>query len=358
MVKLPGFLLVLWIIGLCHATHAQQFRLETRGNFGFIIPHRVGVSHLIKGHVRSGELSIEKETSGDKFWQYKWRYPRVGLTYFFADLANPSQLGYAMALFPHIKFPVYSSNRFNTSIRVGGGLGYVTKRFDPVDNYKNVMVGSSMNIVANIVGECSYKISNRVSASAGLGFMHYSNGAFTIPNLGINIPSVTAAVNYRIGSEIVRIAPDSIPEPDKYAFMAYGTFGLKENYPISSNKFPVFAATAELSRQFGYRSRLITNLDVFHNRALRPSATEQGLSADINITQVGFMVGYGLVVDRLTMVVGQGIYAVAKYKEDGQFYHRLGVTYMASKRLGLRWMLKTHFFKADCFEFGLGYRIL
>lgn len=336
------------------------FNIGIRGHYGFIIPHRVGMENLIQGHVKAGEISMEKQTSGNKSWQKSWKYPIVGFCFYGADLANRKELGYSLAVFPYLKFSPINQNRFRLSIRVGGGFGYVTKRFDTESNYKNVLIGSHANIIANLVGEAQWKLSDRIWISAGLGFMHYSNGAFRVPNLGINVPSMNAEFNYRIGQNPQRTIPsDTIPSV-KYSATAFGSFGLKENYPVGSEKFPVYNLSLQFNRHFGYRSKIILMVDVFQNTSLEQRMSQDSVSYNgpTDITQIGFMLAYGMVVDKLTITVGQGIYARTKYKGDTHFYHRVGVTYDLTKRIGLRWMLKTHFFKADCFEFGIGYRFL
>ncbi|GAB5538236.1 MAG: hypothetical protein Salg2KO_03390 [Salibacteraceae bacterium] len=345
----------------CWNDSYSQLTLEARQHRGFIIPHRVGVENLIQGHVNSTELSLEKQVFGEKHWHHVWRFPRVGAAFYYADLANPQQLGFSTALFPYIKFRAVGSDRVRFNIRVGGGIGYLSKTFDVEDNYKNVMIGSHLNIVANLIGDLEVDLTQRLSMSGGLGFMHYSNGAFKIPNLGINIPSSTIGLNYRFGERpTMQENLDSIPDAPKYQGVVFGSFGLKENYPIGGVKYPVYAVTLELSKYFGYRSKVIGMVDGFYNTSLnqRLKADSIAVQSDFDIAQLGFMLGYGLVVDRLTMTVGQGVYLRTKYKGDSQFYHRIGVSYLLTNRIAVRWMLKTHFFKADSFEFGIGYRFL
>lgn len=339
---------------------SAQYSIEAKAHYGFVIPHRHGVDNLIKGHVKALELNGEKQTSGLKHWHHQWNLPKVGVSFYGADLGNPSQLGYSFALFPYIRFSTTESRKLVFQIKLGSGLGYVSKAFNPDNNHKNVLIGSRFNIVANVLGETRYRISKSLTASAGFSLMHYSNGAYKVPNLGINIPSLSLGLDYAFNRTNSQDPIDSLLKKGRFEGIVYGTFGIKENYPIGGKKYTVFGLATEVSKYFGYRSKVSGTFDLFYNPAIIPR-DDPGPSTFgdyIATSQQGFMLSYAMVIDRLSLSVGQGIYFRSKYPLESQFYHRIGASYNVNKRIALRWILKTHFFKADNFEIGVGYRFL
>ena len=350
------------ILTLLTATaHSQQNGLsaELRPQYGFIIPHRDGLKNLIQGHVKEGEVLVERQTTGSKHWEKAWLLPRVGLGLFVADLGNPRQLGWSTALYPYIRFKVNGGKNVRLNYRLGAGVGYISKVFDEETNYKNVMIGSHLNMVASMVGELEIDVTERLRTSFGFGLTHYSNGAFTIPNLGLNIPAISLGLNYNFKTNLLndRVVVD--PPIEKYGIIVYGLAGLKENYPVGSRKYGSYSLSADFYKRFGYRSRLVGTLDFFYNTSLKPRMIEEGMSVknEFEVMQQGFMLSYQVLINRVAVVVGNGVYLNSKFKDDGLFYHRIGVQYKLNDKWVARWTLKTHLFRADHFEMGFGYRL-
>jgi hypothetical protein len=339
---------------------SAQYSLEAKAHFGFVIPHRNGVDNLIQDHVQGLEINLEKQTSGLKHWHHQWNLPKVGLSFYGADLGNPKQLGYSFSLFPYIKFSTSEDRRLMFQLKMGSGIGYVTKAFDPDENHKNVMIGSRGNISAGITGETRYQFSKNLSASAGLSLMHYSNASYKVPNLGINLPSISLGLDYAFNRIETQDPIDSLLKKGRFEGVIYGTFGLKENYPIGRKKYPIFGVSTQVSKYFGYRSKVSGTFDIFYNTSIIPQDEPQpsSLGEMVSATAQGFMLSYGMNIDKLSLSFGQGIYIRSKYSIDSSFYHRIAASYVLNNRIALRWVVKTHFFKADNFEIGIGYRFL
>ena len=354
---------IIWLVLLTLGVGLEmqgQYSFEGRGHFGFVIPHRSGVDNLILDHVRSFELNAEKETSGNKHWHHQWNFPSVGVHFYAGDLGNPAQLGYCYSLLPYIRFSSDQSRRVMFQLKMGSGIGFVTKAFDPVTNHKNVMIGSRFNISANATGEIKVRISDRSSISTGVTFVHFSNASYKVPNLGINVPSLGLGYTYDM-HRLPRTNPaDSLMAKGGFEGIVYGTIGIKENYPISSTKFVIYNLSTEVSKRFGYRSKLTAAFDLFYNPSIIPRdiGPPDGLGEMISASQQGVIISYGMVIDKLSLTLGQGIYLRSKYDVESQFYHRICASYLVHKRVALRWCVKTHFFKADNFELGIGYRFL
>ncbi len=63
-----------------------------------------------------------------------------------------------------------------------------------------------------------------------------------------------------------------------------------------------------------------------------------------------------MTLDKFQIAVGLGIYLKDEYNADDQFYHRVGFRYFVNKNFYLNLTLKSHWAKADYFEYGLGIR--
>lgn len=73
----------------------------------------------------------------------------------------------------------------------GWGIAYDTKTF--YENSDNIYIGSHLNYAIRF--ECMYsrKMNEHININTSVKYMHYSNGAFVLPNRGIN------SVSYKLG---------------------------------------------------------------------------------------------------------------------------------------------------------------
>lgn len=357
-------LLFLAIYGFSPLIPAQEsgnfsFSPEGKIHYGFIIPHRTGMKNLITGHVKALEINYDIPTYGKKEWEQIYNYPTWGLSCFIADLGNPVQLGFATGLFPYVNFPKIKTERFRFSYHVGWGLGYVSKAFDRTENYKNTIIGSNMNAIISLGLESELKVSGRLSANAGMSFTHFSNGAFTVPNLGINIPSVNLGISYLAGNPNQEFRRDSIGKPKKnYEVSFIFSGGLKSVYPLgNTKKYPAFSFSTTFGTFRSQKNRLVAGMDVFYNTALFDyfQRAEIPVSGKWEMIQPGVSLNYIATVSRINIIIGMGTYIYSRYTFDGKYYHRIGMRYRINEHLFANLTLKSHFFKADFSEWGIGY---
>lgn len=358
-------LLFFIVLFLSHTTTAQQekdysFNLETKAHYGFIIPHRTGMKNLILGHVKALEINYDIPTYGKKEWERLYNFPTWGLSYYFADLANPRELGFATGLFPYINFSSIKRNKFQFNYHLGWGIGYISKSFDRKENYKNTVIGSKLNAIIGLGMEAEWNISKRVSASMGISLTHFSNGAFTVPNLGINIPSVHGGISYYFGKINKEYNNDSITSPQKKFEISYViASGLRAVYPAGSKeKYPAFSMGATFGNSRSLKNQFLVGFDLFYNTALFDyyKRAKISLTNNFEILQPGISFNYMAKISRIHILTGMGAYIYTKYKFDGPFYHRVGMRYYLNENIFLNITLKTHFFKADFGEWGVGFK--
>ena len=87
--------------------------------------------------------------------------------------------------------------------------------------------------------------------------------------------------------------------------------------------------------------------------------SHQELIADPNIGrvfQVGLFSAYVLPVNRFHYLLGMGYYVKNQINPDGNFYHRFGFRYHMNDRFGFNLTIKSHWGKADYFEYGIIYQ--
>jgi len=352
---------ILLLIALIPFFAKGQFHnlaVEAAFHRGFLLPHRQNMLHLPDGPANALELRLYHRTDGSREWHRNFQSPSVGLTIRGFDLSNREVLGYGLAAAPFFSAPLVQSTRFQWNIEIAAGLGYISKPFDFENNYKDIAIGSYLNTFILLGQRFAYRVSQQVNVSCSMSFNHFSNAAFSLPNLGLNYPMVSLGVGWtpHPAPDTASLNKAAIPKVKSNWLLAL-TFGLKETFHPRKVKYPTFTFMAD--RQFGIsrKSSIATGIDVFYNAALMANREADSISvAPVENIQLGGRVNYQLHIDRLVVLLGMGVYVRDTYKSDGRLYHRAGIRYYLSDHWGVNLSLKTHFFKADFFEFGLTYK--
>ncbi|MFQ5334464.1 MAG: acyloxyacyl hydrolase, partial [Flavobacteriales bacterium] len=209
-----------------------QFALKPTAFYGFIAPHSTGMKNLIRAHVPAFELALELPATGRKDWEILYRYPSWGLSWYYADLRNPEETGIATGLYPFVNFPLIRRSRFLFQYRLGWGMAYLSKRFERVENHKNIVIGSHINAIIGMRLETAWQLSGRLYAHTNLALTHFSNGAYKMPNLGFNILAAGAGFSCRFGDVQPTVKDEELPIYIPYmGINLVLAGGVKEIYP-------------------------------------------------------------------------------------------------------------------------------
>ncbi|RYG55801.1 hypothetical protein EON66_04415, partial [archaeon] len=141
-----------------------------------------------------------------------YKYPKVGLALIYYDYHNPV-LGQSYAATVYLSKAFLRTRRQDLSFRLGTGLAWFTNPFDLQTNRKNIIVSSSLNATMQLRLEYDYALTPHLGVLLGVALNHYSNGATTKPNFGINLPSVVLGLNYhqqRPAPTVARLAPEPV----------------------------------------------------------------------------------------------------------------------------------------------------
>lgn len=353
------------IIGQQDSSSRWSLMVSPQG--GFIIPHHSSVEHLIQGHSTGVHVYANRKVDGSKFWHFAYNFPECGLDITAINSGNNQQLGNQFSSSYLVNLPLnkgqyrlgsvnQSSTNFKHWIGLGIGLGYSTQRWDLETNHQAPMLGSRINAAISFQYSIRLIAFNSGEFRAGFRVLHFSNGAFQLPNLGTNNAGVF--VSYASGKRI-REVENRLPVPliEKYILSAGLTAGLKEILPPNGRKYSATVVSVLGERRMSYKSALGVGVDVLYD-ASTASSIEQRLGVrpkSMQTVQVGGLVSYSLFFDRLSFKMQQGFYIRDQFRINGSLYHRFGLRYAIGNHVYAQLTLKTHFAKADFGELGIGY---
>lgn len=361
--KLFKYPLFLGIFLHCCTTFSQQtvkeFGIEQTLHYGSILPHRPLVNEIIEGHSFIYELSFYKNTTGTKQWQQTFNYPKIGISAMLLNLGNKEELGNAYGIFPFIQFPL-SNQKIKWELRFGYGLGYIEKPFNRETNFKNIAIGSKYNALININSIWTTKITKELGLSGGFSMVHFSNGSFARPNLGINIFSVNMGFSYSFGKNKEVLSQEIEPREKKWEKLIVFNTGVKEINPVEGPKYMVYTTTFSLKKPFSNKSSFGFSADLFYNSSLEQLIAEENhnkTTSNSDNIRVGLAVFYSLDIGKVSYLIQMGGYLRSAYDGDGIVYHRITSRYFITKHLFLNLGLKSHFAVADFIEAGIGVKL-
>lgn len=326
-------------------------------HYGFLIAHRSSLAELQKEPLRAVELKISRQTAGTKKWQQAHNYPEVGIKYSYWDLGNKEELGYGQTLAPFIGFTSHKNKNLTFHYGFGIGVGYISKPFDSETNYKNIAIGTKLNCNIQLFSEWQLKLAEQLFFNAGIHFNHVSNGGAVMPNLGINVPTACIGLKQNFGKTEKIISDSARYFTKAWRNSVYVSGANKQIYPVFGPNYLVFTLSAARLKQLTLKSAAGMGLDIHYDPSLLVAirSAENPDPPKTKAIRAGINLSYELLFSDFTMIFQSGAYFYNPRLND-KIYTRLGMRYEFYNQYFACLSLKTHFGKADFFEWGIGKR--
>lgn len=335
------------------AQRAVEFEVGAAG--GFLVPHHNDMHYLQDGHTRSLEAALHFTADGSKAWHHHFNFPTWGISGAVHDAAS-QYLGTAAALTAFIDFPL-DGKRILT-LRTGLGAGYISRPFHPDDNFHNGAIGSRLNSAPELTLNARIGLSPNWILRTGIGIRHFSNGAFTVPNSGINLAVIKAALSYRRSLPTPERLRPALEEEEKEAKLyAGGSFGAKQAPPYGSPRHGVANGFLNLQKRLTAKSGWGAEIGMNMNGSLAQRARRSGREGSRSENFRAYIAAeYRLYLSPIALRFQAGSYIFPEFEDDGLIFFK----YHIIREFG-RWQvfagLKSHFAKADNIEAGAAYRI-
>lgn len=348
-------LLFLCLISVnAHLQTKLNWGFEIKPKFGFLVAKRGVVGHLPQSHTYGGEASFVVHTNGSKKWHRSYNYPTIGLTVFSASVGNNEILGIFTGSYGFIEFPFAKTDSYKLTGKIGGGMAYGSKIYDPVSNPKNTVISSHLNALV-CFGLQNRFVFNHHELVLGVDLTHCSNGCFKLPNIGINMPFVSVGYGYRMKTTDVEKIEKEILPYKRILYGVFATYSGKEVYPTGQGRSPIYGISVFSRCFFKPKAGFELSLDIVSKQVLLQKYQPDLEKDQIDIIQVGLYAGYLLPLDRFHFVLGMGVNIRDKYQPESLLYHRIGARYYFDNGIHLNAVLRSNWAVADFTEWGIGY---
>jgi len=335
--------------------HSRTALICAGFNYGAIWSHNESVSHLTKSHPIQVFAEFNFQNL-EKLWCKNFRAAAAGINLTYIDYRS-TVLGKSVAAITYLEPWIQKK----ISFRIGTGAVYNTNPFDLTTNSTNIMLGSRFAMVMHcqVTRTFCFSVGNNWEAPhirLGIGLTHFSNGAFTQPNSGINNFFVSAGYCFGYqGHKYALKHPPQLPK-DTVSFTLSSSFSLVEKYPVSGPKYTVYQVQGRIRYKIGKLSRLSIGADWMKNLSVEAEIKEKpktGTSAEV----IGIPIGHELQIsENLSLITEWGFYVYKKNQIHPSMYQRYGLRYLVWKGAFAGIHFKTHRAKAECLELNLGYQ--
>lgn len=334
----------------------KHYTFNLKYHAGFVMNHSMDMAHLANQRPQGIEADIYKTTNGEKTWQQIHNYPLIGYSFQYFSMDKNKPLGDSYSLIKYYGKRILKTSRSSLSYRMGFGAAYIERRFDKNTNYKNNLISTRLSFTLNGRINYSYAITKQWNINAGIGLMHFSNGAIKVPNLGINIPSIHIGFGF-CPEPLEKIRRDSLPVFKKETQVIVSLAGgFKQVYPVEGPSYFISTLSAYVNRKVNRKSALNIGMEAFYDASNKtvldtlPSDKQGGG----NYFKLGLAAGHELYIGKVSLLTQLGFYLYDPLRLARRTYQRIGLKYYVTDNLFGIIGLKLHLGQADLVEWGVG----
>lgn len=293
---------------------------------------------------------------GKKSWEFCNCYPRAGVILTGWDFDNRPILGYGLSAMTYVEPVFLTRHRVNFSVRMAGGLGYLTSPFDSISNPFNLSYSTPLNASLAVGLGLYFRITDQWTLRLGAAFNHVSNGGVHLPNKGINWPTTDLGVDYAfqpIDFKTRARRLDRSP-PERRFRIQLGTFySFKNAIPGQNKQYSILGLFGKGIYYVGRWSGLSLGTEwvVDQSRRIRmDNANVEGTHQRGSV-----LIGHQFLLGRVVFSQELGVYYLDQFQVNDPVYQRFGLVVFIHPHLFAGINLKTHRHVADFADLRIGW---
>ena len=343
------------------------FGVEANALYGKVFKHEAKFTLPLPKYSTGLDINLLVHTYGKKEWEQRRNFPTIGIAFAYINYGIDSVYGRAFAIYPNLTLPIISGKHLEWTLRIGDGIGYLTRdysRQNPVDTI-NVAIGSHINDFFMFMTDLRYHINKHWDIQLGGNFTHMSDASFRKPNLGVNMYGAHIGIRYSpVDSHPPRIERKLHPLKNRWLFEIRGTMAMESESAPDGPVYPTYLASAQVSRRWLSKNKVFAGFDYSYHESiyayLRNNNFFPGNEA-ANSYKTAIYGGNEFLLGRVGIVLQVGYYLKASAEKLDPYYEKIGgKLYLVQKEHGpikefyLCAFLKTHLSDAELGEGGIG----
>lgn len=298
------------------------------------------------------EIAITKQTNGSKYWHQFYKYPTFGVSILGINLGNDSILGQAFGAYYFKEFPKKLGKHFEWNSRIGAGFGVFTKIYHPIDNPNNYVIGSRISGLGVAQSGFGFHVSPKFTIYGRVAFIHFSNGHYSVPNIGANIISGVFSIKYNLYSSDLTCQTHEVKPTDKKWLINLDLgLGMHEIegtvLPSGGPKYPVYFGSIYTSKRIKNKALFSVGFNLnyftaFHDQIINQQIFEDNAKAK-SYKGVVF-VGYEWLFGRMGFILQPGInvyYPFRKQLIEKELIHKRSIDLLNTNYVGFKFYTRS-----------------
>lgn len=298
------------------------------------------------------ELSYEYLPLGKYDWEKHWMFPRIGLSLLGTDLGK-REFGQMVALYPYLNWVLAHSSKVEFGVKLGMGASFFSKHNQTNGAYAGVFFATGLNL--------QFTINSKSAITLEVGSNHTNNGEIFLPNYTMNMIYASFGYKHNLGKDLYRHPNRNKKAKDlPYKYMINNTLSAgARNNPKTQSVIGKYNYHGDILWKITNCYALGPGLDFGYS----PGDIKLGLTLSNAFTMgnlTGIVDGGFYLYDSEAINAGYTDFLYYKFdnnKADGKLFLRAGLRYNIVKNFYAQATIKTHIYKFDYIEFGLGYSI-
>lgn len=335
------------------------FQLSAALHSGFIIPHSKELVDVSASRPRALEIDALWLLADERHTRASGLVSRRGLALHLVDFDAPDLLGRMVSVTPFVEPMILARHRLHGSVRVGVGLAYLTRPYDPTENPDNLFYSSPVSFMAMVNAYAGYRITPSWEVIAGFNYNHISNGGMKQPNKGINFPTWSLGALYSFKPMVIgRPVRDEAWREEARNYRYVVLSAAQKNAPAEDGSGGVerhfrVGGMGIWGRRLGRLTGASLGTEWIYDGQARELMDREGV--DDSAWVGALMGGPELLSGRVRFALLFGAYVFAPSWEGDAVYQRYQLSYTFGRGLLVGTSLKAHRHVADVFDLRLGW---
>ncbi|KHJ37032.1 lipid A 3-O-deacylase (PagL) [Pedobacter glucosidilyticus] len=275
---------------------------------------------------------------------------------------NINQFGDSYALLYGLNFSVLKTKYLNLNFSPAFGLGYTTKT---IYTNENRIMGSHVNMYSRAALKTEISITSTTKLLTGINFLHISNAATRVPNMGFNQSSISFGISKELKNNQAKPSKESLTTfPDstlnKHELELGLNIGRRGAYKSSKGLYRN-GLYLGYNHRFNYFLALSLGLDaVYYHKVYHPDnnlGTYQSYASSLDRWRLGTAIGPSIRIGKFEVEPKYGYYLYFNSLKPMHTYWTVNSDYNLNKKLALQAKMYVHKAEADFLGLGFVYKL-
>lgn len=308
------------------------------------------------------ELSISKNRKGNIYWEKSYNYPQIGWSLKWFDHKN-KYLGHSFCLNRYVNLILLRNKQIDFYFKLSQGIMYASEIYQSGEKFNkryNNAIGQKLNFSTELGLGINMYPTEKFGLSWETFLTHFSNGAMSEPNDGMNLLMIKLGLIYMMEgrNNILYSKPEKIEFDKKIRFNVNISGGVKQINSESEKKHLLITVSPYFDKKLSHMSSINFGADLFMNMAERHRIDNSVKYADTDYKRIGISIGHELLIGPTGILTQIGYHVYSPYPAISRFYQKYGMKYYVSNKIFTSFSVRIFNLEvSDETTFGIGVRL-